>query len=162
MLKIGRDAYHIWKGTFRKFELEHTNDRGQRLLEFKKQDKLAIANTLFKHELTRAATWHSPCLHHNEIDFILVSKRCHSEINGAKTQVFPGADVGSDHDLLVMTMKVKLTRRQRQDQARLCCDIEKPKDPTILDELRATLGGEFAPLLLLDNIQVFHHSWRTL
>ena len=102
-------------------------------------------NTLFKH---------SPGgLHHNKIDFILVSKRCQSRINGAKARVIPGADIGSDHDLLMMTMKVKLTRRQRQDQARLCFDIEKLKDPTILNELRATLGGKFTPLLLLDSIQ---------
>ena len=76
-----------------------------------------------------------------------------TRIKEAKVRVFLGADIGSDHDLLMMTMKVKLTRKQRQDQARLCFNIEKLKGPTILNELRATLGGKFAPLLLLDNIQ---------
>ena len=87
-----------------------------------------IANTLFKHKLTRTATWHSPGgLHHNQIDFVLVSKRCQSGINGAKTRVFPCADVGSDHDLLMMTMKVELASRQRQDYARLRYDIGKSR-----------------------------------
>ena len=152
--KIGRDAYDAWKGTIGKFGLGHTNDRGKRLLEFTKQHKLVIANTLFKHKLTRIATWHSPGhLHDNQIDFILVSKGCQSGINGAKTRLFTGVDVGSDHDLFMMTMKIKLARRQRQDYERLHYDIEKLKDPTTLEEFRNTLGGKFAPLLLLDNIQ---------
>ena len=69
------------------------------------------------------------------------------------TRVFPGVDIGSDHDLLMMTMKVKLTRRQRQDHTRLHFDIERLKDTAILDEFRDTLGRKFAPLFLLDNIQ---------
>ena len=116
----------MWKGTTGKSGLVHANDRGQRLLEFTRQHKLVIANTLFKHKLTRTATWHSPGgLHHNQIDFILVSKRCQSGINGTKTRVFPGADVISNHYLLMMTMKAKLASRQRQDYARLRYDIEK-------------------------------------
>ena len=151
--KRGRYLYDVWKETIGKFGLGHANDRGQRLLELTKQHKLVIANTLLKHKLTRTATWHSPGgLHHNQIDFILVSKRCQSGINGAKTQVFPGADVGSDHDLLMMTMKVKVASRQRQDYARLRYDIEKLKDTTILEEFHNTLGEKFALLLLLDNI----------
>jgi len=127
--KIGRGAYDLWKGAIGKYRLGHANDKGQqRLLEFTKQHKLVIANTLFKHKLTRTAIWHSPRgLHHNQIDVILVSKRCQSGINGAKTRVFPGADVGSDHDLLVMTMKVKLASRRSQDYSRLHYDIEKLK-----------------------------------
>ena len=97
----------------------------------------------FKHKLPREAIWHSSGgLHHNDIDCILIRKRCRSRIYGAKTRVFPGADVGSEHDLLVMTMKVKLTRRQRRDQAGLSYDVEQLN----------TLGGKSASLHLLDNI----------
>ena len=53
----------------------------------------------------------------------------------------------------MMTMKVNLTRRQRQDQARLRYDVEQLNDAAILDEFRATLGEKSAPLHLLDNIQ---------
>ena len=124
--KIGRDAYVVWKGTIGKFGPGHANDRGQCLLEFTKQHKLLIANTFFTDKLTRTTTWYSPeGLHHSQIDFILVSKRYQSVINGAKTQVYPGADVCSNHDLLMMTMKVTVASRQRQDYARLRYDIEK-------------------------------------
>ncbi|XP_069982173.1 craniofacial development protein 2-like [Penaeus vannamei] len=121
--------------------------------EFANQHKLVVANTLFKHKVTRTTTWHSPGgIRHNQIDFILVSKRYQSGINGAKTRVFPGADIGSDHDFLMMTMKVKLARRT-ENHVRLCYDINKLNDTTIIEEFRATLGGKFAPILLLDNIQ---------
>ncbi|XP_027212995.2 craniofacial development protein 2-like [Penaeus vannamei] len=152
--KIGRDAFDIWKGTLGKFGLKNTNERGNRLLEFAKQLKLVVANTLFKNKITRTTIWHSPGgIRHNQINFILVSKKYQSRINGAKTRVFPGADVGSDHDLLMMTMKVKLASRRTENHARLCYDINKLNDTTIIEEFSATLGRKFAPLLLLDNIQ---------
>jgi len=53
----------------------------------------------------------------------------------------------------MMTMKVKLARRRTENHARLCYDINKLNDTTIIKEFRATLCGKFAPLLLLDNIQ---------
>ncbi|XP_069996591.1 uncharacterized protein [Penaeus vannamei] len=58
--KIGRDVYAIWKGTIGKFRLRNPNERGNRLLEFAKQHKLVVANTLFKHKITMTTTCHSP------------------------------------------------------------------------------------------------------
>ena len=78
-----------------------------------------------------------------------MSKRCLSGINGAKTRLFLGANIGSDHDLLMMIMKVKLTRRQRQNQAKLRYDIEKLKDSAMLDEFRVTLGGKFCTITFI-------------
>ena len=48
--------------------------------------------------------------HHNQIDYILVRKRFRSGVNIAGTRSFPGADVGSDHDLLKMTFRLCLKR----------------------------------------------------
>ena len=48
--------------------------------------------------------WHSP-QHHNQIDYILVKKHCRSGVNIARTRSFPEADIGSDHDLLMMTFR---------------------------------------------------------
>ena len=41
--------------------------------------------------------------HHSQIDYILVKKLFRSGVNIARTRSFPGADIGSDHDLLMMT-----------------------------------------------------------
>ena len=44
----------------------------------------------------------------NKIDYILCSQRWRSSILSAKTR--PGADCGSDHELLIAKSKVKLTK----------------------------------------------------
>ena len=148
--KIGKDAHENWHDVVGKFGLEDTNDRGTRLLEFAKEHKLVVANTLFGHKKSRTVTWNSPGgVTHNQIDFILIQKRYQSGINGTKTRVFPGADIDSDHELLMMTTKLKL-RVQKKDQiTRIKYYLEKLKDPKVLKDFQATIGGRFAPLLLL-------------
>ena len=40
----------------------------------------------------------------------LVRKRFRSGVNIARTRSFPGADIGSDHDLLMMTFRLRLKK----------------------------------------------------
>ena len=47
-------------------------------------------------------------LHRNEIDYILCSQRWRSSIQSAKTR--PGADCGSDHELLIAKFRLKLKK----------------------------------------------------
>ena len=96
-----------------KFAWGETNDRGLRLLGFARLHNLTIANTLFAHKASRRTTWHAPNGQYStQIDFILTSKRFKSGIFTNKTGTFPGADVGSDHDLVMMKMKTKLSKRK--------------------------------------------------
>ena len=75
------------------------NEAGQRLIEFCQENALVIANTLFQQHKRRLYTWASPDgQHENKIDYILCSQRWRSSIQSAKTR--PGADCGSDHELL--------------------------------------------------------------
>ena len=46
--------------------------------------------------------------HQNQIDYILCSQRWRSSIQSAKTR--PGADCGSDHDLLIAKFRLKLKK----------------------------------------------------
>lgn len=48
--------------------------------------------------------------HHNQIDYILVQNHFQSGINRAKTMTFSGADVGSDHELMIMNFQVRLKK----------------------------------------------------
>ena len=72
-----------------KFGLGVQNEGGQRLTEFCQENALVIANTLFQQD---EKTTH-------QIDYILCSRRWKSSIQSAKTR--PGADCGSDHELLI-------------------------------------------------------------
>ena len=70
---------------------------------------MVIANTLFQQHKRRLYTWTSPDgQHQNQIDYILCSQRWRSSIQAAKTR--PGADCGSDHELLIAKFRLKLKK----------------------------------------------------
>ena len=70
---------------------------------------MIIANTLFQQRKRRLYTWTSPDgQHQNQIDYILCSQRWRSSIQAAKTR--PGADCGSDHELLIAKFRLKLKK----------------------------------------------------
>ena len=75
--------------------------------------------------------------------------RFRSSINIAKTRSFPGADIGSDHELVIMTFKLHLKRVNKQGQTKIKFDLEKLKDPTIAEAFEAMIGGNFAALTTL-------------
>ena len=90
--------------------------RGLRLLEFATLNNLVLTNTLGHYKLSRRWRWHSPDgKHHNQIDYILVKKRFRSGVNIHRTSSFPGADIGSDNDLVMMTFQVclKMARKPK-------------------------------------------------
>ena len=60
----------------------------------------------------KALHWTSPDgQHRNQIDSILCSQRWRSSIQSAKTR--PGADCGSDHELLVAKFRLKLKKLEK-------------------------------------------------
>ena len=66
------------------------------------------------------------------------------------TRSFPGSDIGSDHDLVMMTFRVRLKAR-KPNQPRLRFDLEKLRDPDVTCTFQATIGGKFAPLIGLSD-----------
>lgn len=149
--KIGPDAYQQWAGTAGKFGLGETNDRGLRLLEFAQSHNLTVANTLHPHKKSRTVTWQSPGgLVQNQIDFILLPRRFKSSINKAQTRSFPGADIGSDHNLVLTSLKLKLKLKRDSKSPRIRFNLEKLKDPEVEAVFQAQVGGRFAALATLD------------
>ena len=85
------------------------SEAGQRLTEFCQENALVIANTLFQQHKRRLYTWASPDSQYwNQIDYILCSQRWRSSIQSAKTR--PGANCGSDHELLLAKFRLKLNK----------------------------------------------------
>ena len=133
-VKVGRGACGNWQGICGPFCNDDTNERGLRLLEFATFNDLVLANTFDHHKASRRWTWHSPNgQHHNQIDYILVRKRFRSGVNIARTRSFPGADIGSGHDLLMMTFRLCLKKISKPKHTRLKFDLEKLKDPNMLE-----------------------------
>ena len=103
------------------------NEAGQRLKEFCQENALVIVNILFQQHKRRLYTWMSPDGQHwNQIDYILCSQRWRSSTQSTKTR--PGADCGSDHELLITKFRLKLkkvgktTRLFRYDLNQIPCD----------------------------------------
>ena len=92
-----------------KFGLGVQNEAGQRLIEFCLENALLIANTLFQQQKRRLYTWVSPDGQYwNQINDILCRQRWRNSIQTAKTR--PGADCGTDHELLIATFRPKLKK----------------------------------------------------
>ena len=76
---------------------------------FFQENALVIANTLFQKHKRRLYTWTSPDgQHQNQIDCILCSQRWRSSIQSTKTR--PGADCGSDYEILIAKLRLKLKK----------------------------------------------------
>ena len=70
---------------------------------------LVIGNAPFQQHNRRLYTWTSPDgQHQNQTDYILCTQRWRRSIQSAKTR--PGADCGSDHELLIAKFRHKLNK----------------------------------------------------
>ena len=97
-----------WSDVKGKHGEEVENDSGRRLLNFCGENDLRIMNTLFEHKNIHKFTWRCPGrVLQSIIDYFLVRGDMKRTVNDVR--VIRGAEIGSDHHLVVM--KVKLTKR---------------------------------------------------
>ncbi|KAI0238502.1 hypothetical protein LSAT2_010801 [Lamellibrachia satsuma] len=57
---------------------------------------------------------------------------------------------GTDHDLVMMTINLRLQKNWNDKNPRIRFDTEKLQDPNIATHLKATIGGRFAALNFLE------------
>jgi hypothetical protein len=128
-------------GVIGKFGYGQRNSRGDRLIEFCRTNGLCIANTLFKQaKENRSWTWESPCgKYHNQIDFIMVDQKRKGWIKNCRA--FPSADVGSDHQLLLAELKMKLLKTGKKDLIRRV-DVSRLQDSQIKANYQACLEAK--------------------
>ena len=60
-----------------------------------------------------------------------------SSINQARTRSFPGADIGSEYDLMLTIIKLKLKTKHFTKSPRIRFDLEKLEDPKIAEVFQA-------------------------
>lgn len=126
-----------------KFGLGQRNERGERLIQFAAQNNLAISNSFFQHHPRRLYTWTSPDGNYrNQIDYIMIGSRWKSFIRNVHT--LPGADCGSDYQLLIAKVQLKLKATGK---------IESQKrsiTQTVINWLRLTKNGISRLIQILD------------
>jgi exonuclease III len=93
----------VWPGVIGSHGVGSITDNGTRLLSFCSVHKLTVMGTCFEHKRIHKVTWHSPKQGvHTQIDHILISQAHRRYV--FDTRVYRGADVGSDHSLVVSDM----------------------------------------------------------
>lgn len=98
------------------YGLGSRNERGSRFIEFCQENHLVVTNTCFKLPCRRLYTWKSPqdrrgIMVRNQIDYITINSRFRNGVLDAKT--YPGCDINSDHNPVVITLRVKLKTIKR-------------------------------------------------
>ena len=94
------------------------NDNGERLADFCEENNLLIGGTLFQHKHIHKTTWTSPdgtTKKTKQIDHVIINRRWRSSLQDVRA--YRGADVASDHTLLLAVVSLKL-RRSKRRQAR--------------------------------------------
>src|SRR6218665_3863690 len=112
------------------------NERGERLLEFAAKHEMMTCNTKFKQKDCRKYTWISPDgKYTNMIDLILIDRRWQTSVELCRT--FRGADMSSDHNLVLCNLKLKHITSKKYEKKR---NIQALDDVTIRAKYEAEIA----------------------
>jgi hypothetical protein len=102
-------------------------------VEWVQRNKFIIGNTWFEVPKRRRWTWRSLGRNiKNPIDFIMVQERFRNALKSCKAYL--GADCGSDHNLVIAKMKIKL-RRLKEAKPSKRLDLKQLKtNPTVRED----------------------------
>jgi len=85
---------------------------------------------------------------HTKIDHILISSKWRSSVTNSRA--YPSADVGSDHQLLIANIRLKLKARRKLTAVKRY-DVGKLSDPPVSSQYEAEMK-RLAPII--DTIKV--------
>ena len=92
-----------------KYGCGNINDNGERLVDLCGTNNLVIGGTIFPHRGIHKLTWISPNgRDKNQIDHIIINGKWRRSLQDVR--VMRGADVASDHHLVVANIKLKLKK----------------------------------------------------
>ena len=66
----------------------------------------------------------------------------------------PAADIGSDHDLEMMTCRLRQKIAQQQTSKRMKYNVDVLNSPNLMQQFNAVLGGKFRQLIDLTDTDV--------
>ncbi len=135
-----------WRGVLGKHGIGGVSENGLRLLEFCAANGLAITNSFFRHKAIHKFTWYSNTGRtKNAIDHIIVRSKSLSSIQDAR--VFRGADINSDHRLVVANLKLKLKRASPRGNIEPRFNTDLLRNEEVAGNFLSVIGGKFNVLL---------------
>ena len=144
--------------------LGEMNDNGERFADLCAANSLIIGGSIFPHKRIHKATWLSPDLYtKNQIDHVCISKKFRRSLQDVRVR--RGADVASDHHLLVARVKLKLKKnwagavmqRKKFNTALL-------RDPNKLQEFKLAITNKFQVLqeILDEEEATIDSEWKSV
>ena len=125
------------------------NDNGERWADFCQTNELVIGGTPFPHKDCHKRTWISPdgsAL--NQLDHVAFSKRWRRSLQDVR--VMRGADVGSDHHLLMEKARIKIAKVKKRRSFRVRFEVTKLSDLETRDAFKLALHNRFECLQQLE------------
>ena len=111
--KVGEDNTG-YEETMGKHRVGQMNENGERFANICSFNRLVIGGTIFPHKKIHKATWVSPDQRtENQIDHCCISRKFRRSLEDVR--VLRGADIGSDHHLLLAVMKLRLKIFHKND-----------------------------------------------
>ena len=124
--KVGHDNTDFEK-VMGKHGVGTMNNNGERLVDYCAMNNLVIGGTLFPHRDIHKVTWNSPngtCK--NQIDHLMINNVWKRSLLDVKVR--RGADVGSDHHLVTVVIRLKLKKANVKTKTQNCFDTQKLRD----------------------------------
>ena len=125
-----------------KYGIGTSNDNGERLCHFCEENNMVIGGTLFQHRDIHKTTYTSPSGNtKSQVDHIPINGKWRTSLQDVRA--YRGADIASDHNLLVAVLSLKLRRARRRQGRRHQFDSSKLKDDRVRQDFRRELNNRF-------------------
>ncbi|VDP56788.1 unnamed protein product [Schistosoma curassoni] len=124
-------------------ELGQRNENGERLANLFGFNKVVIGGTIFSHKRIHKATWISPDhTTENQIDHICINKKFQRTMEDVRIR--RGADITSDHHLVVANLKLKLKKNWTTGQTPIQrFNTAFLRDTNKINEFKIALNNRF-------------------
>lgn len=127
------------ESTMGKHGLGRLTENGELLVDTCTTNNLVIGGTLFPHPRVHKVTWVSPDgITENQIDHITISRKWRGSLLDVRNK--RGADVGSDHHLVIATIRIKIAAIKKNTQtSQKRYNVDKLKDSTVANSFTLEL-----------------------
>ncbi|XP_046805059.1 uncharacterized protein LOC111688096 [Lucilia cuprina] len=138
--QVGSENVNV-ESTMGRHGLGRLTENGKMFLETCRTNNLVIGGTLFPYPRVHKVTWVSPdCRTENQIDHITISRKWRGSLLDVRNK--RGADIASDHHLLVATVRIKITAiRTNNTVFQRRFNVAKLKTPEIANLFSNELSG---------------------
>ena len=123
--------------------LGEMNENGERFADACALNNMVIGGSVFLQKRIHKATWvSSDLITENQIDHVCIAKKFRRSLKDVRVK--RGADVASDHDLVVAKLKLKLRRNETGEQRRRArYNVDFLRDVSTAERFRVTLSNRY-------------------